>query len=528
MRVLPCVVLLFLGSGFVYGQKMTNESFQRANSLYNELNPVLSPDGKTLFFTIANHPDNIGSKRDPGDIWYSRWEGTQWSSPMHAGSTVNDRAYNAVAGLSPDGQYLYLLSHYDASGNTARTQGISIAELNGTGWSAPRNIVIPYFQNKSSLMSGSLSGNNEIFVFSAETYGTFGVDDLYVSINENGKWTEPKNLGPMINTQFQELSPSLTADGKTLYFSSNGLKGQGSFDVFSSTRLDDTWTNWSKPVSMGTVNSEGRELFYRDYPELGFSLFTSTKNSDVYSDIKVYGYHEQPSIRKDSIITIPIQPDTIITINEVTASPALKPAVVKVYGKVTDSKSGQPVNASLIFIGADQDHQVLSASTEAGYTADIPSSAVYHIKIESRGYVSALEKLDIHTYEMNELEMNFGLQPVEIGTTVNLKSVLFAQAKTELLPESYDELDLVVSFLKENPKIKIELSGHTDNRGVHADNIRLSQQRVNTVKNYLVSKGIDAKRITGKGYGGTKPIASNDSEETRKMNRRVEFIIKKF
>jgi outer membrane protein OmpA-like peptidoglycan-associated protein len=138
-----------------------------------------------------------------------------------------------------------------------------------------------------------------------------------------------------------------------------------------------------------------------------------------------------------------------------------------------------------------------------------------------------MENLDINSADMRELEMNFRLQPVEIGTTVNLKNVLFMQAKTDILPESFPELDLVVSFLKENPKVRIELMGHTDGRGVHADNVKLSLQRVNKVKDYLVSKGIDSRRISGKGFGGSKPIASNDTEESRKMNRRVEFVIKK-
>jgi outer membrane protein OmpA-like peptidoglycan-associated protein len=126
---------------------------------------------------------------------------------------------------------------------------------------------------------------------------------------------------------------------------------------------------------------------------------------------------------------------------------------------------------------------------------------------------------------MNDLEMNFNLQPVDVGTTVNLKGVLFEQSKTTLLPQSFDELDVVVSFMKSNPRVKIELAGHTDNQGMFSKNIKLSQERVDTVKEYLVSKGIDDKRITGKGYGGTKPIASNDKEETRKLNRRVEFTI---
>jgi outer membrane protein OmpA-like peptidoglycan-associated protein len=122
--------------------------------------------------------------------------------------------------------------------------------------------------------------------------------------------------------------------------------------------------------------------------------------------------------------------------------------------------------------------------------------------------------------------MNWNLQPAERGTTVNLNSVLFEQSKANLLPESFSELDLVVNFLQSNPDVAIELSGHTDNRGVHRDNVKLSQDRVEKVKEYLVSQGIDAKRISGKGYGGTKPIANNENAETRKLNRRVEFTIK--
>ncbi len=128
---------------------------------------------------------------------------------------------------------------------------------------------------------------------------------------------------------------------------------------------------------------------------------------------------------------------------------------------------------------------------------------------------------------MKSLEMNFKLQPIEIGATVNLKSVLFQQSTFNLLPESNDELDLVVTLLKTNPKVEILLTGHTDNRGNPEHNQRLSQKRVERVKGYLVSKGINGKRIGGKGFGGSKPIASNDTEETRRLNRRVEFTIVK-
>jgi outer membrane protein OmpA-like peptidoglycan-associated protein len=169
----------------------------------------------------------------------------------------------------------------------------------------------------------------------------------------------------------------------------------------------------------------------------------------------------------------------------------------------------------------------VSSDAESGYNTLLESTLAYTIKIEAPGHISSLEKLDMNTYELKSLEMNFKLQPVEKGTTVNLKNVLFEQSTTNLLAESNQELDMVVTFMKENPTVTIELSGHTDNRGIHADNVKLSQQRAEKVKDYLVSMGIDARRISGKGYGGIKPIANNDNEETRKLNRRVEFTIKK-
>src|SRR5690606_11536154 len=178
--------------------------------------------------------------------------------------------------------------------------------------------------------------------------------------------------------------------------------------------------------------------------------------------------------------------------------------------------------AQITFEGPD--HAFPVTATAEGYRLTLPVGD-YRIRIEARGYVSSLEKLDSKTLELRDLELNYTLQPVAVGTTVNLKNVLFAQSRTDILPESFAELDLVVDFMNNNPGVRIELMGHTDVRGVHADNVRLSQQRVDKVREYLISKGIDGKRITGKGYGGTRPIASNDTEESRRLNRRVEFVI---
>jgi outer membrane protein OmpA-like peptidoglycan-associated protein len=528
MRLLFVPVLVLLMQSLT-AQVLPASPFQLVNSSLDEQNPVISPDGQTLYFTISNHPDNIGGKKDPGDIWFSRWTGDQWSAPIHAGMVLNNRAYNAVAGISSNGNGLFLHGHYDATGNNAaRTQGISLSGNSGNGWSRPANIHIPYFQNKSGILSGTVTGDGTVFIFSAETYGTHGVDDLYACTIVNGKWSEPKNLGPVINTQFQEVSPSISADGLTLYFSSNGRKGRGSFDVYVTTRLDDGWTNWSTPVNMGdNINSSGRELYFRPQAELGLAVFTTTINSDGYGDIRMYK-PDQPFPKPDSIVAVAepeIKPDTVRII-EVRRDSLATPKEVNVYGKVVNSKTGEPINAEIIFSGHGLNKTTRSSS--GGYAISVLATEEYSITIEAQGFVSTMEKLDIDTYEMQELEMNFSLQPVEVGTTVNLKNVLFAQAKTEILPESFPELNLVVHFLQTNPNVRIDLSGHTDNRGVHADNVKLSQQRVNKVKEYLVQKGIESKRISGKGYGGTKPIASNDTEESRRMNRRVEFTIKRF
>jgi OOP family OmpA-OmpF porin len=531
-------LILFSVLSFITAVGQPAENYFRfINSDFDEQHPVASSDGQTLFFTVANHPQNIGGKKDPGDIWYSTWNGKEWTAPVHGGTLINDRAYNAVAGVSKNGEQIFLHGHYDPSGNMARTQGISIASKNQNGWSRPANISIPYFLNRSGLISGNVSSDGSVFIFSAEGYGTHGVDDLYVSLLVDGKWTEPKNLGPSINTQFQELSPSLSADGKTLYFSTNGLKGRGSFDVFSATRLDDSWTSWSAPVNLGTdINTEGRELYYREGSLLGYAFFTSTINSDGYGDIKMFKAPINIPVDTSIVTKLPsdtlikiveIAPDTTVSQNpEVATTPLTAVKTVRVYGRIVNSKTGEGVQGTISFNGPL--HQEKTVAAADGFSVPLPANEPYTVSIESNGFISELEKLDIQNYENAELEINFKLQPVEIGTRVNLKNVLFAQTKSEILPESYPELDLVVNFLKSNPNVKIELAGHTDNRGVHSDNIKLSQLRVNKVKEYLVEKGIDSKRISGKGYGGTKPIASNNTEESRKMNRRVEFIIKKF
>ncbi len=528
MKFLTGIIVFLFWSELGVAQDSNPMSFRLINSQYDEQSAVISPDGKVMYVTLANHPQNIGGKRDLGDIWFSILMDNQWAPLIHAGNVLNDSGYNAVAGFSADGNTMYLLSHYDDTKPKAGTQGISFSRKISSGWSQPENITIPYFLNRSDLLSGHITPDGSTFIFSADSYNTKGAEDIYVSFHKGGgQWTEAKNLGVSINTPLQELSPSLSEDQKTLYFSSNGRAGYGSYDVYYSQRLDDSWMNWSAPVNQGAkVNSEGRELYYRTYPQKGFALFTSTLNSDGYGDVRMAEVKKE---LQDSLITKVLlnSPDTVVKLVEIKRDKPLTvdDKVVRVFGKVTNVSTNSSVVAHLSF--ESDTVSFVNSTGEGNYSIVVPSVNEYVIKVEAPGYVGTMERLDIRTFEMKQLEMNFKLQQIEIGAIVNLKNVLFQQSTSILLAESSDELNMVADFMKANPKVEIELAGHTDNRGLQAHNVKLSRERVEKVKAYLIDKGIEAKRITGKGYGGIKPIAENDADETRRLNRRVEFTIVK-
>ncbi len=505
-------IFLLLFTTVLFAQRVMISPFKLVNSAYDEQCPVITPDGKALYFTVANHPENIKDKKDLGDIWVSLWMGSAWAKPIHGGNVINDVSYNAVAGFSADGNQLFLLGHYGKDG-VASTQGIAVSKRTESGWSIPENISMPYFLNRSPTLSGMINTEGTVFVFAADSYNTRGVEDIFVSLKKDGQWTEPINLGNTINSSFQELSPSLSADGKTIYFASNGRKGYGGFDIYRSTRLDESWTAWTSPLNMEQpLNSEARELFYR--PSKSAQLFTTTRNSDGYGDIRALIDSTQQT-RTDTI--------KILEVNYNLRAGRSKEVVIS--GRITSSKTSAGLRAKILF-RSDSLYST-SSSSDGRFKLTIPATKVYNIEVQATHFVNLSERLDIHTFELKTLEMNFKLQPIEVGAVVNLKNILFYMGTTNLLEESYPELDVVVDFLKSNPKVEIELEGHTDNRGDAKKNVALSQQRVDKIKSYLVTKGIGSRRIKGKGFGGTRPIATSDSEESRKLNRRVEFVIVK-
>lgn len=515
-NILSGVLVWFACISFPAKAQLSQASFNNANSPYDEQNPVLSPDRQSLYFTRAGHPDNISGEGNPGDLWMSKLgENNQWLPPEPV-KELNSYGWNGVVDFLDDGRAALLHNHY-ATGSMLKSQGISISHKTNQGWGKPQNIFIPYFKNTSGYFGGDLSDDGNALVMALETYNTKGSEDIYIALKKGDGWGEMKNLGTAINTRFQELSPTIVGDS-ILYFASNGHGGKGSMDIFYSKRLDDSWMKWSEPIPLEMINTEGRELSLRDYG--GFFLYTSTVDSDGYGDIKLYiSGDEDVGLEKQE------EDQKVFDIAEVPVD-NLPDNTIMVYGVVKEEGTEAIVNGAQIDVeklGTDETMNV--KKNDDFYVANLISPDQYKFTVSAPNYISQQQTVELASSASKKLELNFELKPIEVGTKVNLKNVLFKQSKAEMLESSFDELDLVVDLMKNNPDMKIRLEGHTDNRGVAKHNLRLSKRRVEAVEDYLVSKGIDNKRISGKGYGGTQPIADNEDPMQRMLNRRVEFVI---
>jgi OmpA-OmpF porin, OOP family len=536
-------VLMFLSGA---AQSTDPESVGKGiNSPYNEMNPVLHPDGKTMYFTRSNHPENIGGRRDKGDIWVSVLGEDGWQPATNIGEPLNNAEYNAVVGFSADGRTMFLHNVYTREYRPLPIQGISVSYRRGSSWSYPVPVPIQSFYNRSDHQSVSLSHDGRVMVMAIESYATYGVEDIYVSfLRSNGEWTHPLNLGPDINTNLQEMTPTLLKDNKTLIFASNGHGGYGSMDLFYSERLDDTWTRWSKPQNLGpAVNTRGRETYYFVSPDEEYAYFVSTQNSEGYGDIKRIRLGREDLARQVEAVEAELVEEETEVVREETERvreeavgtaevPVVEPTpetiappviTASIEGRIVNVKSNETIPARIVFIpiNVEGQNQVDEDAARGLYKVHL-KPGTYMAKASAAGFMSYEEEVHIGTGTMTR---NFELSPLDVGAVFTLNNVLFTRGTIELLESSFQELDQIVEVLKTNPSVKIELAGHTDNQGSARLNMRLSQERVETVKNYLVQKGIDSSRITGKGYGGSRPIASNNSEETRRLNRRVEFTV---
>jgi outer membrane protein OmpA-like peptidoglycan-associated protein len=475
------------------------------NTAFGEITPVVTADGKGLYYTRNYSPENKGGASDYQDVYYSTILNGKWTKGINLGTPVNNDAPNAVSSVSPDGNTLLLMNTYDSKG-AALGMGLSMSYKTKEGWSIPKMVNVRNYYNKSTFNEYFLSSDNKIILMALQRDDSYGTRDIYVSFLEaDGVWSTPKNVGPVLNSPGTELSPFLAADGVTMYFSSTGHPGYGKNDIFVSKRLDDSWTNWSTPQNLGMpVNSKGVDGYYSIPASGEFAYYVS----------------EEKSLGKTDIFRIKLPS-------------AVKPnPVVLIYGKVLNSKTKEPIATGITYRDMDSDVEAgiaRSNPSDGSYKITLPYNKTYSFFAEKEGFYSVRDTIDVpNTTQYREIERNIYLTPLEVGQDIPLNNVFFVRSEATLLSSSYSELNKLATTLLDNPTLEIELAGHTDNVGSAEKNVILSEQRVEKVKKYLVDKGVADERITGKGYGGSKPIADNTTEATRKLNRRVEFKITKF
>jgi OOP family OmpA-OmpF porin len=478
------------------------------NSAYNEIAPIISPDEQTLFFIRADCPENTdGWKESSEDIWFSEYDNKTelWGFAKHMGLPFNKTDFNKIVGITPDGNTVLIKGLY--KNGEYKGRGFSFSHKIINGWSEPEQIKLKGFDNMANgTHQGSFLSNDgkTILLSFSEKEGSDN-NDLYVSfLDDDGKWSRPKGLGKIINTEANDDTPFLASDGVTLYFSSDRIGGLGKRDIYLSKRLDDTWTNWSVPVNLGaSVNTSGDDANYSIAASGYYAYMVSSRNSLGGTDIVRIKLKDE------------IKPNPVVLIN----------------GQVFNAKTKQPIDAAISY-------QILADGTEQGIARTNPENGNYKIVLpygkhysflaKADGFLAVSDNIDLSkTLEYKEIKRDLYLVPVEIGETVRLNNIFFDLAKASLKEESYPELNRLVKYMLDNPIMEIEIAGHTDNIGSDQSNNLLSQDRANSVRAFLISKGISDSRIVAKGYGKSKPITSNDTEEGRQFNRRVEFSILK-
>jgi len=478
---------------------------KNVNTKYIDTHPLISSDGQTLYFVRQNYPGNIRGRSDDQDIYYSNLKNGKWSLANNFGSPINDKYPNGVFSVSPDKNTMLLINSYNKDGTVKA--GASISHKTKNGWSKPEAIRIKDMWNYSTYVDFYLSSNRNALIVAAEFPGSRGDQDLYVcfrSIDGKG-WGKPINLGAVINSKKAEFSPFLAADSKTLFFASEGHGGFGKSDIYYSKRKDDTWKEWTPPINMGKkINTEDFDAYFTVSAKGEYAYFVSNEGSIEDS--------------KDIFrIALPdeFKPEPILLVS----------------GRVYNAKTRKPIQADIHFqnlITQDEEGIALSNPKSGKYQIALPRGIRYGYRAHAQGFLAIEENIDLQSItQYGEYQKNLYLMPVEAGQSKVLNNVFFEYETAEILLESYPELNRIAEFLAENPKIVVEIDGHTSNRGKAEKNLKLSWKRGLAIVEYLKSQGIEATRMIPRGFGSKRPRAQSRilTPIGQELNERIEMRI---
>lgn len=464
------------------------------NNSFVQAYPVLTADRKTLLYSARKGQKST----DDENIFKASWDGTKWSDPVSISNNINTKFNEGASSMSADGKTIVFASCNRADG--VGSCDIYISYKEGEQWSIPENM------GKKVNSAGwdsepSLSADGKVLYFSSERSGGLGREDIYVTYKqEDGSWSVSKNLGNKINTSGREVSPFIHASSSTLYFSTNNRPGMGEMDIFRSDYID---TAWSEPLNVGyPINTSDNDA----------TLFITADNQKGY--YSVYDKTDYNNMRS--------------FLYEFDVPQALKARTKSTYAKGTvyDADTKKPLKADIELYNlasAQRMQWVNSDSISGQYMLVLSEGMDYALHIGRVGYL--FESIQFN-YQNNSsfdpLTLDIYLKPIKKGATTKLNNIYFETNSYTLNNKSTAELNKLLLFLKKNADTKLELAGHTDNVGSDADNLKLSTNRAQAVYDYLLKNGADKNRLMFKGYGKSQPIADNNSEEGRAKNRRLE------
>ncbi len=462
------------------------------NSIHDDYFPVLTADLQTLLFTR-----NLGDRRTGNeDFFISKKDGSGYSKAKPIGAPINSDKNEGTASISVDGQYIF----YTYCADVETSCDILLSVLDGLEWSAPKNLGPPV-NTRSWETQPSVSFNGKTVYFASTRPGGFGGSDIWMTFYNNGKWAPPINCGPEINTEKDEQYPFIALDDKTLFFVSAGHPGMGGLDIYSSKRTNNG--RWQTPVNIGyPINTNKDEQSFSITSD-GINAFISSAKEGGFGGLDIYQFELYKEARPEQTGYVKGVVYDVIKKNKLAAKLELIDLATK--KPVIETRSNKTTGAFLLSLQGNKN---------------------YALNVSLAGYLFYSENFSLK--EQNNVEplfLDVPLTPIVAGAKVVLKNIFFETAKFDLKPESVTELDKLVQFLQVNPKVRIEVSGHTDNQGKKQENLTLSNNRAKAVYDYLVTNKIEASRITYKGYAETQPLVDNLTEANRAKNRRTEFKI---
>lgn len=516
---IPISVLINLVPG-VNSKVETEKLGANVNSTYQENSPIISPDGKRLYFSRKYHPDNVGGVDDPEDIWMSELdeETGKWKPAVNLGDPLNTEGPNFISSITMvDGEETLILGNrYGKKGRMYA--GVSVSTRKGDNFESPESMEIENEYNYSPKADFFLVPSGEAIVTSVERDDSYGARDLYVSFKKGKIWTEPKNLGQDINTAGEDFAPFLAQDGRTLYYSTNGISGYGGSDIFVAMRLDESWEKWSIPENLGAgINSDEDDQYF-SIPSSGKHIYFS--RGDMDEDTDIFRFKAEELFIDDS--------SPVAASMEHLSDPEPDEIFMTIYGKVIDAGTGEGIDNAMVLVERLPDGvDVGNVQTRgSNYHFKVRAGARYGLLAKLDGYLSQNQNFDFNSITSSDsVEQNLTLTKIEKEAKIVINNIFFDFDKAVLKTSSYPELNRILEHMQDGNIKKIQISGHTDSVGDDAYNKGLSQRRARAVYTYFRQKGITGDKMEVVGYGETKPVASNDTNEGRSRNRRVEFQI---